>query len=164
MLIVICKLLLYIPYKSKIYAKLDYAYRHTFSFPESHLGDTYRWFPSGAPPALPTRPTESAAASRPLGQVRSWWAQGSTWKLQAKGKESQCLHWGLASEWPLSAQGLYLFSNQPNAFDPILKSKDRKKGPFLSWGLATWLGWGRTSGRCEGLAQDLPEPRNDSSC
>jgi hypothetical protein len=42
----------------------------------------------------------------------------------------------------LSAQGLYLFSNQPKTFDPSLKLKNRKKGPFLSWRLVTELARG----------------------
>lgn len=122
---------LYILYKSKMYHNLEYAYTHIFRVV------TYLWLPSEAPHSLTTRPPGPAAATRPLGQVRSWWAQGSTWKLQARGREGQCLQWGLSAEWPSSIQGLYLFLHQPKAFDPSLKSKDRKKDPLLPWGLAT---------------------------
>lgn len=102
-----------------------------FCFRESEELDTDLWLPSEAPHLSP-QDHQGLLQSRTSGQVRSQWAQGSAWKLQARGKEDQCLQSGLASERPLCAQGLYLFSHQPKAFDPSLKSKNRKKGPFYS--------------------------------
>lgn len=84
---------------------------------------------------------DSAAATQLPGQLRSWWARGSTGSFRLEERKASVWQWRLAAEWPLSALGLYLFSHQPKAFDPSLKSRTGRKILYFSWWLANevWL-------------------------
>lgn len=105
----------------KTYHNLEYAFTHTF--PELSLTCDV---PQKPPISYheTTRTCRSHQATRPTEVTMG---PGKYWKLQTRGKEGQCLQWRLAAEWPLSALGLYLFSHQPKAFDPSLKSRTGRK-------------------------------------
>ena len=148
---------LYILHKSKTYYNLEYAFTHTF--PELSLTSDV----PQKPPISYHETTRTCCSHQATRPTEVMMGPGKYWKFQTRGKEGQCLQWQLAAEWPLSALGLYLFSHQPKAFDPSLKSKDRKKDSLLSWWLATYFGWQRTPGHWEALAQDISGPWNDSS-
>ena len=122
---------LYILHKSKTYHNLEYAFTHTF--PELSLTSDV----PQKPPISYHETTRTCCSHQATRPTEVMMGPGKYWKFQTRGKEGQCLQWRLAAEWPLSALGLYLFSHQPKAFDPSLKSKDRKKDSLLSWWLAT---------------------------
>lgn len=74
---------LYILHKSKTYHNLEYAFTHTH-FQSCHLPVTsLRSLPS-----LTMRPPGPAAATRPLGQLRSWWARGSTGSFRLEERKA----------------------------------------------------------------------------